>query len=189
MFDEHPFKVILDYAHNPAAFKAMSDLVDRLEIPGKRILVVSVPGDRRDQDVLEATRILGPHFDHFICKADANRRGRGHDEIPQMLRAGFIQNGVSPEAVTILPEEPEALDFALNMAREGDLVVINGDDTARCWKQIIYFKKPEGGQPAPMVTKARTMPDEAAELITDGDTLIRDERGVRLARGATEAAD
>jgi cyanophycin synthetase len=189
VFDEHPFKVILDYAHNPAAFSALSDLVDRLDIPGKRILVVSVPGDRRDQDVAESARILAAHFDVFICKADANRRGRGHDEIPQLLRAGLMAAGVDPAAILIQPEEPEALDLALNMAREGDLVVINGDDTARCWKQIIYFKKPEGSKPAPAATRAHPVPDGVEALIGDGDMLIRDERGVRLARGGGEAAD
>ena len=34
IFDDHPFKVILDYAHNPAAFKGMCHLVSRMETPG-----------------------------------------------------------------------------------------------------------------------------------------------------------
>ena len=32
IYDEHPFRVILDYAHNPAAVKAMCDLVDRFDV-------------------------------------------------------------------------------------------------------------------------------------------------------------
>ena len=32
IYDEHPFKVILDYGHNPAAVEAMCDLVERLEV-------------------------------------------------------------------------------------------------------------------------------------------------------------
>ena len=31
IYDEHPFKVILDYAHNGAAVKAICDLVDRFD--------------------------------------------------------------------------------------------------------------------------------------------------------------
>ena len=31
IYDEHPFKVILDYAHNPAAVRAMCNMVDRFE--------------------------------------------------------------------------------------------------------------------------------------------------------------
>lgn len=88
-----------------------------------------------------------------------------------------------------MPEEHEALDAALKMAVEGDLVVINGDDTVRCWKQIIYFKNPD----APEQTATRAKPSAimvgADELVIDSDALIRDERGVRLARGSGEAAD
>ena len=38
IFDEHPFKVILDYGHNPAAVEAMCRLVERLEPAGRRIV-------------------------------------------------------------------------------------------------------------------------------------------------------
>ena len=189
VFDEHPFKVILDYAHNAAAFAALSDLVDRLEVSGRRILVVSVPGDRRDADVLEATRILAPHFDHFICKADANRRGRGLDEIPNMLRYGLLQHGIAADAITVIPDEEPALAHALGMAREGDLVVINGDDTVRCWKQIIYFKQADRQDLVAATAKPVTHVIGLEDLITEGDRLIRDARGVRLARSAPESGD
>ena len=189
VFDEHPFKVILDYAHNPAAFTALCGLVDQLDVAGRRIMVVSVPGDRRDEDVAEAARILASHFDFFICKADANRRGRGHDEIPQMMRANLIKQGVSPDAILVVPEEPQALEHALNMAAEGDLVVINGDDTVRCWKQIIYFKNPNRPEHTAAHTKPTNVVVGMEELISDSDTLIRDERGVRLARSPGEGGD
>ena len=38
IYDEHPFKVILDYGHNAAAVKAMCDLVGRLDVSGRRIV-------------------------------------------------------------------------------------------------------------------------------------------------------
>ena len=36
IFDEHPFKVILDYGHNPAAVKAMAQLTEHLDAEGRR---------------------------------------------------------------------------------------------------------------------------------------------------------
>ncbi len=187
VFDEHPFKVILDYAHNPAAFRAIADLVDRLDVTGRRLAVVAVPGNRRDEDVIEATEILAGHFDHYICKADDNRRKRGHDEIPKMLQEGFIKQGVAAEAITVIPSEVEAVDHGLNMAQEGDLLVVFGDDSVRCWKQIIYFRS----ENEPEIVA--TLPDEEEvaldDLMDDGDTLIRDERGVRLARDTSEDGD
>ena len=189
VFDEHPFKVILDYAHNPAAFTALSGLVDQLDVTGRRIFVVSVPGDRRDEDVATAAKILSKHFDIFVCKADANRRGRGYDEIPNMMRDNLIKEGVSPEMIHVMPDEPVALDFALNLATDGDLLVINGDDTVRCWKQIIYYKNPNRPEQAATSTKPRPVVVGMEDLITDADTLIRDERGVRLARNSGEGGD
>ncbi len=189
VFDEHAFKVILDYAHNPAAFHAIADLVDRLDVTGRRLAVVAVPGNRRDEDVLEATEILAGHFDHYICKADDNRRNRGHDEIPKMLQEGFLQRGVDANAITIIPSEAEAVDHALGMAKEGDLLVVFGDDSARCWKQIIYFNSEN--RPAPVATKQKEEDEviKLADIIGEGDTLIRDERGVRLARNTDEGSD
>ena len=116
VYDEHPFKVILDYAHNPAALSAMSAMSDRMEIKGRRLCVTSMPGDRRDEDVADAAAVLAGHFDHFICKADDRRRGRDHDEIPKMLKAGLIAGGVSEDAISIIPDEVEAVDAGLAMA-------------------------------------------------------------------------
>ncbi|MCA9706674.1 MAG: cyanophycin synthetase, partial [Myxococcales bacterium] len=53
VFDQLPFKVILDYAHNPAAVEAMAQTVRRMDVLGRRLGVLSAPGDRRDQDVLD----------------------------------------------------------------------------------------------------------------------------------------
>ncbi|HET6762667.1 MAG TPA: cyanophycin synthetase, partial [Longimicrobiaceae bacterium] len=70
VYDEHPFKVILDYGHNPAAVRAMVDLVQRLRPEGRRIVVLSAPGDRRDEDVREVARIAAGGFDEYIVRRD-----------------------------------------------------------------------------------------------------------------------
>ena len=48
IYHDHPFKVILDYGHNPAAVEAMVDVAGRLDVKGRRICVLAAPGDRRD---------------------------------------------------------------------------------------------------------------------------------------------
>jgi cyanophycin synthetase len=100
IYDEHPFKVILDYAHNPAAVRAMCQLVDRFELEGKRIVVLSAPGDRRDEDIREIAEIAAGHFDHFICRCDDNRRGRGDEEVAVMLKNKLLEEGVSADPGT-----------------------------------------------------------------------------------------
>jgi cyanophycin synthetase len=186
VYDEHPFKVILDYGHNPAAIAAMGDLVDRLDVHGRRIAVAAMPGDRRDEDIVDGAKALAGHFDHYFLKPDDDRRGRGEMEVPNMLRDVLLQQGVSDSQITLVGSEVEAIDRGLETAQPGDLLVVFADELARSWKQIIYFKKAEREAAAVAPTKPeRTVGFE--ELLAGGDTLIRDERGVRLARGGEEA--
>ncbi len=189
VYDEHPFKVILDYGHNPAALKAMAALADQLEVKGRRLCVVAMPGDRRDEDIIDGAAALAGHFDHFICKADDRRRGRGHDEVPQMMRQALINNGVDDAAITIIPDEVEAVTAALEQAAPGDLLVVFGDDTTRCWKQIIYFNSDSEApvtEAAPVASPIDTLFEDMFE---SDQNLIRDARGVRLARDISEDAD
>ncbi len=51
VFNEHPFKVLFDYGHNAHAVAAMADLAQRLDVTGRRIVVLAGPGDRRDEDL------------------------------------------------------------------------------------------------------------------------------------------
>lgn len=189
VFDEHPFKVILDYGHNPAALGAMADLADRLDVKGRRIVVLSMPGDRRDQDVAEAARILAGHFDHYICKADDNRRNRGPDEIPQLFRAAFLKNDISEDQISVIPNEEDAVAAGLNMAQPGDLVIVFGDNSPRCWKQIIYFNASDH-KTSSTQAQGGGQASVPFEDMMDGDqSMVRDARGVRLARGNVDDGD
>ena len=189
VFDEHPFKVILDYAHNPAAFRAMADLVDRLDVKGRRIVVVAAPGDRRDEDIVEAAESLAGHFDSYICKADDNRRGRGENEVQKLMQSTFLKHGVAAESISLFPDEVQAVDHALDMAQEGDLLMVFGDNSARCWKQIIYFKNEELVEKDSATDSINVEITDSVDYVGEGETLIRDERGVRLARNSVEDSD
>ncbi|WP_372570697.1 cyanophycin synthetase [Ruegeria jejuensis] len=189
VYDEHPFKVILDYAHNPAAIGVVTDLVERLDVKRRRIAVAAMPGDRRDEDILESAGILAGHFDHYICKADDHRRGRGHDEVPQMIKAELMRKGVPESAISIIPDEVEAVNAGLEMAASGDLLVIFGDDSARCWKQIIYHNAGDAEAEAEVQSLRPAAVTDFEEMLDSDQSLIRDERGVRLAREIDEEAD
>ena len=183
IYTEHPFKVILDYAHNPAAVRAMCGLVDRFDVEGKRIVVLAAPGDRRDEDVREIAGIAATHFDHFICRCDDNRRGRGQDEVAVMLKNKLLEDGVSPEAIEVIPDEQEATSRALELAEPGDMVLVLADNVKRSWKQIIYFNS--GAHTDTAVKKTAStidLPETEDFSLGAGVEIISDERGVRIAR-------
>jgi cyanophycin synthetase len=183
IYDEHPFRVILDYAHNPAAVRAMCSLVDRLKIDGRKTVVLSAPGDRRDEDIREIAAIAAGHFDYFICRCDDGRRGRGEDEVAEMLKDKLLQEGISKDRIEVIPNEPEAVARALEMAKVGDLILMLGDNIKRTWKQIIYFKSGAHTEDTGKKSSAAIeLPDMGGFKLDANVEIISDERGVRIAR-------
>ena len=87
-------------------------------------------------------------------------------------------------AIDIIGNEEEANLAALKMARGGDLVLILADHVARAWKQIIYFEPDADVVASAPSSKTVDIPDEffGAFHFDEDMELIRDERGVRIAR-------
>lgn len=183
IYDEHSFKVILDYAHNPAAIRAMCDLVDRLEPEGRRIVVLAAPGDRRDEDIRAIAEIASGYFNHFVCRCDDNRRGRGQDEVAVMLKDKLLECGIKSDQIDVIPDELEATARALELAEQGDLVLILGDNIKRTWKQIIYFNsEARTDNSSNKGTVTIKLPDTEGFTFDNDVEIISDERGVRIAR-------
>jgi cyanophycin synthetase len=198
VFNEHPFKVLFDYGHNAHAVGAMADVAGRLEVTGRRIVVLAGPGDRRDEDLRAIADAVAGRFDHYICRRDDSLRDRAPDEVPKIQSAALQSRGVAASAISIIPDEQEAIDAALHMGRPGDLLLVFSDSLVRSWKQITKFR-PDGAPSAPAADKAEagTVPSAAAvpspgapDAWPDAmgrrepislDGLIRDERGVRFA--------
>jgi cyanophycin synthetase len=185
VYDEHPFKVVMDYAHNAHAVGMMADLAQRLEVAGRRIVVVAAPGDRRDQDIQDIARAVAGRFDHYVVKRDDNLRGRDGDEVPRIIARALQAAGVAETAIEQIPDEQQAIDAALRMGRPGDLLLVFADALARSWKQITKFA-PEGAEPRsarnvelPSLQPAPSA-DEAAVAAMEG--VIREERGLVFAR-------
>jgi len=192
VYDELPFKVILDYGHNPAAVRAMVDLVKRLDVASRRICVLAAPGDRRNEDIVEMAKIVGESraFAHVFLKRDDDPRGRGPSEIPDLMRASLLAAGYHDERITIIPDERECVDAALRFCGRDDLLLIFGDAISRCWKQVTKFHPGERTEipkvkreaaPALDAEVAGAFSGAPAEASAFGD-IIEDARGVRLAR-------
>ncbi|WP_018973814.1 cyanophycin synthetase [Rudaea cellulosilytica] len=184
VFNEHPFKVLMDYGHNAHAVGVMADLAGRLDVSGRRIVVVAGPGDRRDEDLVEIAGAVAGKFDHYIVRRDDALRGRDGDEVPRIIAKALKEKGVADAAITIIPDEQEAIAAALKMGHPGDLLLVFADALARSWKQITKFHVE--GTPAPAVKRVEPVaaiePAIEERAVVEMDGLIRDERGIRFAR-------
>lgn len=183
LFEEHPFKVLVDYAHNKAAMEMLGLFIDNLETKGEKICVIAAPGDRRDQDIVDFVKIAAKHFDRFICKQDDNLRGRASGEVVALIRNGLIESGIDQAKIVTVLDEQEAINYALNNARESDLLVLLADNVKRSWKQVIHFKTDVNVQTKKPITgivhPSSNLKDGLAALINQG--IVSDEKGVRVA--------
>ena len=153
VFNEHPFKVLFDYGHNAHAVGMLADLAQRLDVTGRRIVVLAGPGDRRDEDLVAIAKAVAGRFDHYICRRDDNLRERAPDEVPRIQALALRAAGVPDGKISIIPDEQAAIEAALRMGEPGDLLLIFADALVRSWKQITKFK-PSGAAPSQPAVEA-----------------------------------
>jgi cyanophycin synthetase len=184
VFDEHPFRVILDFAHNPHAVEAMCKVVDQLPVAGRRIVVVAAPGDRRDEDIRQVGVEVAGHFDVYVCRRDDSLRGREDAEVPAMLAQALRDQGVPEQAIHVISSEVEAVDAALRLAEQDDLLLIFADQLQRTWKQITHFRADTpltSSDPDEVEAERAELPELGQDDVDIEGRLMRDERGVYLA--------
>jgi cyanophycin synthetase len=145
LHDGHGFRVVVDYAHNPAGLAALAEVVRGMRPRFRRVIgVVSTPGDRRDEDMDELGRIAATMLDEIVLRELPDRRGRQPGEVMRRIGDGARATGIPEERLHEIAEEAAAVDAALRMARPGDLVVLLPTDIDATWRQVVAF------QPAPV---------------------------------------
>jgi cyanophycin synthetase len=128
LFNLGHFHALVDYAHNPASYEALSGFVKNW--PGRRIGVVGGPGDRRDDDFITLGKLAGQMFDEIIVKEDDDTRGRPRGDAAKWIVHGLEEVTIAASYHTIL-DETEAINTALDTAVENSLVVILPESVSR----------------------------------------------------------
>ena len=139
--DAHGFKVIMDYAHNPAGIAALGELVRALSADHRRTIgCVSIPGDRRDADILAMGAAAADLFDEIIFREKPDGRGRRTGEVLDLLRQGALAAGCDPARIRCVAAEREAIAACLDRAGPGDLVVLLPTDVEAAWAQVCDYQ-------------------------------------------------
>lgn len=114
---------ILDYAHNPHAYRNYLELVKNLG-DRRRIIVFDVVGDRRDEDIRDICRLVAPVFNRAILYEASDRRGRQPGELLDLQEKELLAAGYAKEMMERIPVEDDAIQHAIDIAQKGDLVCI-----------------------------------------------------------------
>lgn len=128
-------RVLMDYCHNVAGLESIADFVSRMEAD-RTVAVVSLPGDRSDEDMQAFGHLAGKTFDKIIIREDDNTRGRAAGEIAGLLRDAIASSGKNMDDVQIVLDEMEASHLAVDQSEKGDLVVLLVDKPTQVWEQL-----------------------------------------------------
>jgi cyanophycin synthetase len=121
--DMNGIQVVCDYGHNVAAMQALADALGAM---GQRrtVLLVGLPGDRRDENLRETVRAILPQADEVVFYDQTQRRGRAPMEVPHLLQEAVPAD--MPSACA--PSQSDGVEYAWRRVSRGGRLVLIADE-------------------------------------------------------------
>jgi len=119
-----PFSVVVDYAHTPDGLENVLRAVQ--EFADNRIICVFGCGGDRDRTKRPLMgKIAARYADKVIVTSD-NPRTEDPVRIMADIAAGLIEERIDPSRYLLIPDRRAAIQKAVEMASQGDVVLIAG---------------------------------------------------------------
>ena len=115
------YSMMIDYAHNSMALESLLKTLREYE-PGRLVCIFGCGGNRSRDRRFEMGEVSGRLADLTIITSDNPRYEKPEDIIADII-TGIEKTGGS---YTVVPDREEAVKYALENAREGDLIVLAG---------------------------------------------------------------
>ncbi|MCC2955506.1 cyanophycin synthetase [Massilia sp. IC2-477] len=141
LFDVDGVAVIVDYAHNCAAYAALAESA-RAMSAGRLVGVVAAPGDRRDADLIDIGRTCAAGFDDLVVFETENR-GRASGETASLLVRGARLGRLADDSLSVVLDSREAIRHGLSLCKPGDVLVFGCGSTLSELTDAIRPDKPE----------------------------------------------
>ncbi len=125
IYDLNGIKILIDFAHNPAAMAALFDMASAIPA-SRRALCFGQAGDRPDDLIRELARDA---WEIGLARVEVSEladyhRGRDHGEVFGIIRDELIKQGASDAQIVHHELELESLQDAIDWARPGDLIIM-----------------------------------------------------------------
>ena len=144
VFDVRGVTVIVDYAHNPAAYTALAEMARSL-LPGQLVGIVTAPGDRRDADLLEVGRVTAARFDELVVY-ESSSRGRAYGGAVDLIMQGAEEIVGKTDTLHRELDVGEAIRLGLSLCRRGDVLVFACGSSLDVFVEAIRATDPESAE-------------------------------------------
>ena len=123
LFERDGRFALVDFAHNEAGLAGLMEVARAVAGPHRVRLAFGTAGDRTDEILHRIGVIAAGADDLVICEKRHYLRGRGLDEMNEILRAG-AREGSYPNDIPALPTELDALRTLVGRAELGDVSAV-----------------------------------------------------------------
>lgn len=113
------FNVVVDYAHTPDGIKNILSTIAKLPI--KRLITVFGCGGNRDKTKRNEMGKIATQLSDYVVVTSDNPR----DENPNLIIDQIVE-GLNPQKFTVIENRKSSIDYALSIAKQGDVVAILG---------------------------------------------------------------
>jgi UDP-N-acetylmuramyl tripeptide synthase len=125
-YDHRGAQVLVDYAHNPEGLAGLMNVAARLRRKGRLALLLGQAGNRGNADIERlASTAAGFRPDFVVIKeTETYLRGRAPGEVPAILRAALVREGLPESALEVCMSELGAVKRLLEWSQAGDVLVM-----------------------------------------------------------------
>lgn len=133
---EGDFSICIDYAHTPDGLEKVLNTLKPL-VKGKLICVFGCGGNRDAGKRYEMGKISAKIADFTVITSDNPRFEEPMDIIMQIEKGVLSEN----KKYVIVQERFEAIEYAINIAKKGDLILIAGKG-GEDYQEVLGIKRP-----------------------------------------------
>jgi UDP-N-acetylmuramoyl-L-alanyl-D-glutamate--2,6-diaminopimelate ligase len=123
--DGQPFKIIIDYAHNPSSFEELYKTIIR--IPHQRVIhVFGAPGGGRDKAKRPEMGKIAAQFANVIILTTDDPYEEPPQQIIEEIKKGILETNFLTSSLLEIVNRQEAIEKAIELAQPNDIILITG---------------------------------------------------------------
>ena len=124
VFDDLPFRIIMDFAHNPDGMRRVCEFIDRQDVPGRKLVAFAGNINRKDETIRRLGKSVAGHFDFYFCKEYLREDGTQPRTVAHILQQGLIEAGVAESQIALTTHGQDVFFKIFDACEPGDLLLI-----------------------------------------------------------------
>jgi UDP-N-acetylmuramyl tripeptide synthase len=124
VFDDLPFRLITDFAHNPDGLGKLSEFVDRQTVSGRKLIAFAGNRKKEHETLKKMARALAGHYDFYFCRDYKPFGEEKVADVAHVLQSGLLEAGVAENQTAVITYGKDVIFEIFDACKPGDLLVI-----------------------------------------------------------------